>query len=283
MIFNPKILQLLFLAGMSVSLCSAAVSAEDARQGTADAASEALEEPVGQTRGLIDGFRFRGDLDGDDEEEIVLALWDAPGGSGVFNYLLILDLENDRISSRSIFIGDRVQILGGGIEGNKIIVNLIEHGAADPACCPAQKATRTWIRETDGSFKELPVKLTGRLSAEDIGGREWILTRLNGEPVPEDLQISLAYDDGQVKGNAGCNSYFSDMKDLEGAAGRVKLGPVGSTRKICADDVMRMEGDFLQSLGNATSFSLVSGKLVLSWNTADQGGALIFVSGRKLD
>ncbi|WP_456380969.1 META domain-containing protein [Thiolapillus sp.] len=249
-------------------------------------AADLMEEssaPDRQSRGLIDGFELLGDLDGDGKEEIVLAFWDASGGSGVFNYLVILDLANDKISSHSIFVGDRVQILGGEIEGNKIVVNLVEHADTDPACCPAQKAIRTWAYEKDGNFREMPAKLTGRLSVEDVGGTEWILTMLNGEAVPEDLQISLTYEDGQIKGNAGCNSYFSDMKDREDAGGSVKLGPVGSTRKACPDEVMHLEGSYLQSLGNTTSFSLVGRQLVLSWNSADQSGALIFIPGRKVE
>ncbi len=299
MIFIQKLLWFLLLSGAAVSLYAAVgTSAEGAQEKSAaggvapDAAvsslvaADALEEssaPNRQPRGLIDGFELLGDLDGDGKEEIVLAFWDAPGGSGVFNYLVILDLANGNISSRSIFVGDRVQILGGEIEGNKIIVNLVEHAATDPACCPAQKTTRSWAYEKDGNFREMPVKLTGRLSVEDIGGTEWILAMLNGETVPEDLQISLTYDDGQIKGNAGCNSYFADMKDQEDAGGRVKLGPVGSTRKVCPEDVMHMESSYLRSLGNTSSFSLVGLQLVLSWNSTDQSGSLIFIPGRKLE
>ena len=299
MIFTQKMLGFLLLAGVSASLCTVvAVSADEIKEretedkGVSDVApasslvaAELLDEPGSdrKTRGLISGFELQGDLDGDGKEEIVLAFWDAPGGSGVFNYLVILDLKKDKISSQSIFVGDRVQILGGEVYADKIVVDLVEHGATDPACCPTQKATRTWVYGNGESFREMPVKLKGRLSVEDIGGTEWILTMLNGEAVPEDLRISLTYEDGQVKGNAGCNSYFSHMKDLQDAGGRIKLGPVGSTRKVCPDEAMHMEISYLQSLGNTISFSLVGRQLVLSWNSANRNGTLVFIPGKKIE
>lgn len=291
MIFSQKALQVVLIAGLSVTLYAAARSADGELEkpdnilssATATTGEASSAVPSKQSRGLIDGFELRGDLDDDGEQEIVLALWDAPGGSGVFNYLVILDLAKGKLASQSLFIGDRVQILGGEIVGNTISIDLIEHGNNDSSCCPTQKATRTWAYDGNGNFKEMPVKLRGKLSVEDIGGKEWILNRINEEPVPKGLGISLIYDDGRIKGSAGCNSYFADMKDLEGSGGGIKVGPVGSTRKVCPDEIMRMESGYLQKLGNATGFSFVGRQLVLSWNAEGQGGALFFVSGQKLE
>ncbi len=291
MIFSPKILQAVLIAGLSVTLYAAARSADGELEKSDTAlpsVTAAANEPPSavsnkQTRGLIDGFELRGDLDDDGAQEIVLALWDAPGGSGVFNYLVILDLAEGKLASQSLFVGDRVQILGGEIAGNTISIDLIEHGDSDPACCPTQKATRTWAYDGNGHFREMPVKLRGKLSVEDIAGKEWVLNRINEEAVPKQLGISLIYDDGRIKGSAGCNSYFADMKDLEGLGGGIKVGPVGSTRKACPDEIMRLESSFLQKLGNATSFSFVGRQLVLSWNAENQSGALFFVSGQKLE
>ncbi len=291
MIFSQKALQVMLIAGLSVTLYAAARSA-DGELAKPDntllsVSSEAHEPPSvvssKQSRGLIDGFELRGDLDDDGEQEIVLALWDEPGGSGVFNYLVILDLVKGKLASQSLFVGDRVQILGGEIVGNTISIDLIEHGDSDPSCCPTQKATRTWAYDSNGHFKEMPVKLRGKLSVEDIGGKEWILNRINEEPVPKGLGISLIYDDGRITGSAGCNSYFADMKDLEGSGGGIKVGPVGSTRKVCPDEIMHMESSYLQKLGNATGFSFIGRQLVVSWNAEGQSGALFFVSGQKLE
>lgn len=293
MIFSQKMLQTVLIAGLSITLYAAAVSADgeleksDNTLSSATATATIGEPPLAvsntQTRGLIDGFELRGDLDDDGEQEVVLALWDEPGGSGVFNYLVILDLAKGEVTGRSLFVGDRVQILGGEIAGNTISIDLIEHGDSDPACCPTQKATRTWVNDSNGHFKEMPVKPRGKLSVEDIGGREWILSRINEEPVPKGLGISLTYDDGRIKGSAGCNRYFADMKDLEGSGGGIRIGPVGSTRKACPDEVMHMESSYLQKLGNVTSFGFVGRQLVLSWNAEGKSGALFFVAGQTFE
>jgi len=234
-------------------------------------------------RGLVKGFELKGDLDGDGEQEIVLALWDSPGGSGVFNYLVILDLHKDQISSRSLFVGDRVQILGGEIDGNKISIDLVEQAAGDPACCPSQKATRTWVSESDGSFRELPVQVTGKLTVEDIAGTEWILNSIDEQAVPPEPQLTLTYKDGRINGSGGCNSYFADMKDVKTEAGRIKVGPVGSTRKACPEDIMELEGRYLKRLGQVTGFSFTERQLVLSWMEGDHAGVLLFSPGRKTE
>ncbi|WP_456404323.1 META domain-containing protein [Thiolapillus sp.] len=293
MIFEPGLLRLLlaaFVVGSASAAFADAVDAATEKPAATEvttgmtAMAPASAEPERHARGLIDGFELRGDLDEDGQEEIVLALWDDPGGSGTFVYLVVLDLVEGKVSSQSLFVGDRVQLLGGEILGNQISIDLVEHAATDPACCPSQKVTRTWAYDSNGGFREMPVKLTGKLSVEDIGGTEWVLVRLNNEPVSQELQISLIYEDGRIKGNAGCNNYFSDMKDREEEAGGwVKVGPVGSTRKVCPDEIMQVEGSYLKSIGNVTSFSFTGRQLVLSWNAADQSGALVFIPGKKLD
>ncbi len=251
---------------------------EASKQATDDVAPETHDASGTATRGLIDGFELHGDLDDDGEQEIVLALWDSSAGSGIFNYLLILDVNDGKVSSQSIFVGDRVHITGGDITANKISIDLIEHADADPLCCPSQKATRTWEYTADDGIREMPVSLKGKLSVDDLAGVQWSLSKINGEAVAKGTKIDLIYDQGRIKGKAGCNNYFSDMKDVDDApAGTVKIGPVGSTRKMCADnDVMKTESDYLQKLGNVSSFSLVGRQLILSWNADKQSGALIF-------
>ena len=226
--------------------------------------------------GLIDDFQLHGDLNGDGTEELVLGMWNAPGGSGVYVYLMVFDANDKGIFGQPIFVGDRVQIRGGEILNNQLSIDVIQAGPNDPACCPTQKATRSWHLDDKGRFIEQPVTVTGSLSPEDIGGIHWRLSNINGEALEADREITLEYDAGKIRGQAGCNSYFGEMKPGKGDGQTVTIGPLGSTRKACPEDVMKLEADYLQQLGNATRFSFIGGKLVLSWQKDDRSGQLVF-------
>ncbi|HID46693.1 MAG TPA: META domain-containing protein [Chromatiaceae bacterium] len=286
---RKKLLQWLPVISVSFALIvTAAFAADDSQKPLGKIESEIAETPdssadTGAARELVESFELHGDLDGDGDQEIVLALRDMPGNGVAFHYLVILEMDRDRVKSRSLFVGDRIKILGGEIAGNRITIDLLEQAPDDPACCPTQKLVRTWEMEKDGSFRELPVKLAGKLSVEDIAGTEWILANLNDQAMPENPQINLIYEAGRISGSGGCNNYFSEMKDLEAEAGNVKVGPVGSTRKVCPDDIMELEGNYLKHLGQVTRFSFTGKQLILSWRSAQQSGTLVFTPGRKLE
>ena len=255
---------------------------KDAASGSSPAAADTTQAPRSDI-GLIDNFQLHGDLNGDGTEELVLAMWNAPGGSGVYTYLMVFDANDKGIFGQPIFVGDRVQIRGGEILNNRLSIDVIQAGPKDPACCPTQKATRSWRLDDTGRFIEQPVTVRGSLSPEDIGGLRWQLSSMNGEPLEKDREITLEYEDGKIRGQASCNSYFGELKSGKGGGQAITIGPLGSTRKTCTKDVMKLETDYLQQLGNATSFSFIGGKLVLSWEKDDRFGQLVFSpAGKRL-
>jgi heat shock protein HslJ len=73
-----------------------------------------------------------------------------------------------------------------------------------------------------------------------------------------------------VTGSAGCNSYFADF---EGSGTTLTIGPVGSTRMSCAEDVMKQESDYLAALETVSNFQFWNGQLLLIYD----GGLLTFV------
>ncbi len=266
------------LALVQISLTPAA--GRPAGKGVEPESSPAAADTIQAPRpdiGLIDNFRLHGDLNGDGTEELVIAVWHAPGGSGMFIYLMVLDTNDKGIFGQPIFVGDRVQIRGGEILNNQLSIDVIQTGPNDPACCPTQKATRSWRLDDKGRFVEQPMTVTGSLSPEDIGGVRWRLSKMNGEPLDEDSDITLEYDDGKIRGQASCNSYFGEMKPGEGGGQAITIGPLGSTRKACPEDAMKLEADYLQQLGSATRFGFNGRRLVLYWNREDTGGVLVFL------
>lgn len=57
--------------------------------------------------------------------------------------------------------------------------------------------------------------------------------------------VSLTFSEDRAYGNAGCNHWFASYQ-LE--AEKLRFGQIGSTRKMCAEHVMKQEQHFLELL-----------------------------------
>jgi heat shock protein HslJ len=88
-----------------------------------------------------------------------------------------------------------------------------------------------------------------------LEGIDWVLTGIaTGDAVVQswiDETITARFEDGQVTGSAGCNSYSANYA-VDNA--RLTLGPAASTRKACAEEIMQREAQFLTALGQVASF-----------------------------
>ena len=83
-------------------------------------------------------------------------------------------------------------------------------------------------------------------------------------------QLTLTFENGTVSGRSGCNSFTGSYTE---ETNHIKIGPVASTRMMCADNnVMTQERIFLQALGSAVRWS-VEGDL-LDMHRADDQRAL---------
>jgi heat shock protein HslJ len=121
-----------------------------------------------------------------------------------------------------------------------------------------------------GSETEPPREESVAPAADRLGdgsGREWQLVRLDeNEPAPEDPRITLRVEAERVVGQSACNEYFAGLE--RGAGDGVRIGPVGATRMLCAPALMELERRYLERLGGAQRLRLVSGRLILDWETA---------------
>jgi heat shock protein HslJ len=106
-----------------------------------------------------------------------------------------------------------------------------------------------------------------------LTGTEWTAVSVNtGTGAVSGLvggvMITATFDeDGNVSGSAGCNS-FSGTYTVDGDT--IELGPLASTKKACAEDVMTQEAAFLAAMGNATTLTIDGDRLELR----DDDGAL---------
>lgn len=227
--------------------------------------------------GLAAGFLLTGDLDGDASEEAVVLVWSSTGGSGTFDYLALLDRDaNGAVINRATApLGDRVKVRSAVIEDGHVVVDVVQAGPDDAACCPGQKMRRTFALEGE-TMKETSTEDEGRLSLVDLAG-EWKLVRFdNDEVMPEGVEITLQFQDTTIAGKAACNRYSGSVAPGDSPGSLSLAGPMAMTRMMCPPPLMDWEQRYAAALEGLAQFTFVAGKLVLSWRADDESGTLVF-------
>jgi heat shock protein HslJ len=225
--------------------------------------------------GLIDNFVLTGDLNEDGFDEVAALLWESSGGSGTRLYLAVMERRDEDIENfGTTLIGDRVQVRSGTLEDGKITLDVVRAGPEDAACCPIEKARVAWALSEDG-LSQVADETIGTLSLEDLGGHGWVLTELGREqPLPEDVEISLLFQDDRVSGSSGCNNYFAGV--LAPNPGELAFNGMGATRMACPEPMMDLERRYLSALAGASGYRFHAGRLVLTCDTDEGPQALVF-------
>jgi heat shock protein HslJ len=219
------------------------------------------------TAGLVGDFAITGDLSGDGNDETVVLLWSNSGGSGTFDYLALLDRQPDGtlVNISTVPLGDRVDVRSAAISAGELIVDVVQAGPDDAACCPGEKLRRHYAL-TDGTLTATRVDELGRLSSADLGSVEWRLQQFDRDgPVPDGVAISLLADGDLISGSSGCNRYSGSIKAGEQPGTFTVAMPMISTLMACPPPADELEHQYLQQLQGATGFSFRAGKLALNW------------------
>jgi heat shock protein HslJ len=128
------------------------------------------------------------------------------------------------------------------------------------------------ISSDDG---ELIFRPASHLSLE---GTDWVLIGIaTDDAVVQtwiDETITARFEDGQLAGSAGCNSYSAGYQVEDN---RLSVGPAATTRRACAEEIMQRESEYLAALGRVASFETrldtlmlydSEGKLLLQFQAA---------------
>src|SRR5436853_5844188 len=108
--------------------------------------------------------------------------------------------------------------------------------------------------------------------AQPVGlmGIDWVLNDASlttlVHSVAPGIHIDLRFDADQATGSAGCNSYGAGFQAIGGS---ISFGPVRSTQKACADQVMAAEAAYLRALEGSTTYKATASTLQLSGGAAD--------------
>jgi heat shock protein HslJ len=226
---------------------------------------------------FVRDFRLAGDVDGDGADEAVVLLAANAGGTGEMSYLAVVGRPDGNVTNVATApVGDRVQVRNARVAERRIVLDVVQAGENDAACCPGDLVTRTWQLSGAALMEAPPVK-TGRLSLDTLAGTEWVLKSWAwDEPAPAAPDVTLTLDGARLVGSAGCNNYFAQVTPGD-APGGIKIGPAGSTRKMCPEAEMAVEKRFLEQLAGVTQMRFVAGQLALSYAKKDKSfGTMLF-------
>lgn len=93
----------------------------------------------------------------------------------------------------------------------------------------------------------------------DIRGVTWLLSDIGDKTLNNDIKTTLVFgDEDKISGNAGCNNYFGSYELYPNG---IKISNIGSTRKMCSEDVMEQEMTYLGILQKANSIKFTDYKL----------------------
>jgi heat shock protein HslJ len=228
--------------------------------------------------GLARDFRLTGDLNGDGIEEAVVMLWANWGGSGTFDYLAVMgrDESGPPLNLATAALGDRVKIRAAELVDGQIIVDAVQAGPDDAACCPGQKMKRSFVLEGD-LLTEVSTEDMGRQSLADLAGVEWLLIHFNrDDEVPDDVQVTLIFDGDQIGGSSGCNRYSGSVTEgMKPGALTVNI-PMATTMMACPAPADEIERRYLEALQHVRQYSFLIGRLALTWRNDDQFGVMVF-------
>jgi heat shock protein HslJ len=212
---------------------------------------------------IADPVLVTGDLDGDGSDEAVVLLMQASGASGLFHHLAVVSREGGALVQRGAApLGDRVQIRAARVDGERVILEIVQAGPEDAMCCPTEMAELVW-ELLDRGLTQISSRLTGTLSIADLEGVEWVLERFSRqEPAPGDPEATLMVEGNRIAGSSFCNHYTGTVTGA--APGEIEIGPLAATRMSCPEPAAGLEIRFWQSLGAAHRFAFLNGKLALS-------------------
>jgi heat shock protein HslJ len=104
---------------------------------------------------------------------------------------------------------------------------------------------------------------TGSSSGDTLDGTAWVLMFIRkSTPIP-DTTITATFEDGQVHGSAGCNTYSGSYQVSDGT---IMVGPIAITEMFCMEPegVMDQETMFVQFLQDVQTIRFVDEQLQLS-------------------
>ena len=224
---------------------------------------------------LWDSTFHTGEMDGAEGSEAVVMLSSSTGGSGEFVHVAVFGTRDGAVTNLGTApVGDRTRLQSLWLERGKVLMDVIEAGPEDAACCPTQVARKTYGFE-GGEFKQLSSEVRGVLALSMLAAHEWQLVEIDGQPLPAGVDPPLVhFERASVRGFAGCNRFNAPI--TESKPGEITIGPAAGTKMACPPEKMEVEGRFLEQLAKVNRYGYLAEQLALTWQDGDRTGTLLF-------
>ena len=102
-----------------------------------------------------------------------------------------------------------------------------------------------------------PISDSSAISADPalhLIGTRWTLTSMDGDAVPADVTVTLAFgEDGRGSGSGGCNQYSGDYT---ATGSSISFGPMNTTRMTCDGAAGTTENAYLADLALVTTWAV---------------------------
>jgi heat shock protein HslJ len=216
-----------------------------------------------------------GDVDGAAGNEAVALLSSTTGGSGEFVHVAVFGVRDGALANLGTApVGDRVRLQNLWLQQGKIIMDVVEAGPKDAACCPTQLARKTYAME-GGTLKQSSSEVLGTLSAGTLAAVEWQLAEIDGQRLAEGVKAPVIhFEHESLRGFGGCNRFTARI--TETAPGEIDIGPAAATKMACPEPQMALEARFFSQLEAVERYTFVAGQLALTWQDKDRPGTLLF-------
>jgi heat shock protein HslJ len=216
-----------------------------------------------------------GDMDGQEGDEALVMLSSSAGGSGTFVHVAVFGMRDGApVNLGTALVGDRTRLQSLWLEKGKALMDVIEAGPDDAACCPTQVARKTYGFE-GGEFKQLSSEVRGVLALSMLAANEWQLVEIDGQPLPAGVDAPLIhFERASVRGFAGCNRFNAPV--TESKPGEIVIGPAAGTKMACPPEKMDLEQRFLAQLAKVNRYNYQVEQLALTWEDKDGSGTLLF-------
>ncbi len=104
--------------------------------------------------------------------------------------------------------------------------------------------------------------LVGPPAGDPLDGTSWVLTTYGGAGLIPGTEITLAFEEGQVRGSSGCNTYGGSY-EVDGD--KITMSDLYMTEMACMEPegVMDQELEYLELLRDALAFQIDEAELMI--------------------